>query len=237
MFDRIKKALTRDRSAERGADSSQFTGQPASELNSRISEWAGTQGFMYQPREKGAGVQIDGKVAGRPWRLERGRPSRNYIRGDELRARCELGISDDPTVLVMNRPLKEALEKRAYQMYTDDLRTQADPNLPEEMRWLAMYEEFGWESLPDAFWDRYAILSDERDHALAFMDAALAELMLQWPEPAPSAEVPFMLMVLRGKAYLRMEHSPADMATLEHAAKVFGAACEAAINGLNLPRG
>ena len=36
--------------------------------------------------------------------------------------------------------------------------------------------------------------------------------MLDWPEPAPSAEVPFMMMLLRGKAYLRMEYTPADLA-------------------------
>jgi hypothetical protein len=38
----------------------------------------------------------------------------------------------------MNRPLKEALEKRACEKYTDTLQTTADPSLPEEMRWLAM---------------------------------------------------------------------------------------------------
>ena len=45
----------------------------------------------------------------------------------------------------MNRPLKESLEKQAYQIYTDQLQTSVDPNLPEEMRWLAMYDEVGWE--------------------------------------------------------------------------------------------
>jgi hypothetical protein len=32
-----------------------------------------------------------------------------------------------------------------------------------------------------------------------------------WPDTATSAEVPFMMMLLRGKAYLRMEYKPADL--------------------------
>jgi hypothetical protein len=41
----------------------------------------------------------------------------------------------------------------------------ADPNLAEEMRWLAMFDEMGWDSLPDAFWARYSVLSDRRETA------------------------------------------------------------------------
>jgi hypothetical protein len=232
MFERIKKAFAKD--SPRAEESSQLQSQFNSQLNSRVSEWAGTQGFSFTGQGAGPGFALDGMVLNRKWRMERGKPSRNFIRGEELRARSELGVNEDAAVLVMNRPLKEALEKRAYQLYTDDLRTQADPNLPEEMRWLAMYEEFGWDSLPPAFWERYSVLSDNREHALAFMDAPLADLMMNWPEPGPSPQVPFMLMILRGKAYLRMEYNPPDMPTLEHAAKVFTAACEAAIGGLQV---
>jgi hypothetical protein len=56
--------------------------------------------------------------------------------------------------------------------------------------------------------------------------------MLDWPEPSPSTEVPFMILVLRGKAYLRMEYRPADTATLQHAARIFTSACESAVGGL-----
>ena len=40
-------------------------------------------------------------------------------------------------------------------------------------------------------------------------------------------------MVLRGKTYLRMQYTPADMPTLEHAALIFTTACESAIAGLS----
>ena len=61
------------------------------------------------------------------------------------------------TLFIINRPLKEDLEKRAYEMYTDTLQTTVDPSLPKEMRWLAMYPETGWQSLPPEFLKRYAV--------------------------------------------------------------------------------
>lgn len=226
MFERFKKAFSKDRDADPAASQS-HSQMP----QSQVSEWAGTQGFTFSGQ--GNAFALDGKVGNKTWRMERGRPSRNFIRGEELRGRCELGVDEDISVLVMNRPLKQALEKKAYALYTDSLQTTADPNLPEEMRWLAMYEEVGWDSLPLPFWDRYSILTDQREHALGWIDPVLAELLMNWPEPGPSAEVPFMLMLLRGKAYLRMEYTPADMPTLQHAATIFTTACESAMGGLS----
>lgn len=222
MFDRIKKAFSKGEAA---------AAAPVSQMPSQVSEWAGTQGFSFTG--KGEGFLLDGKVGARPWRMERGKPSRKFIAGEELRARAELGLNEDAAVLIMNRPLKEALEKQAYSLYTDTLQTTADPNLPEEMRWLAMYQEVGWDSIPPAFWQRYSVLADEREHALAWLDANLAEMLTEWPEPGPSAEVPFMLMALRGKLYLRMEYNPPEMATLQHAAAIFTSACESALGGLS----
>lgn len=109
----------------------------------------------------------------------------------------------------------------------------ADPNLPEEMRWLAMYDEVGWDALPPAFWERYAVLADRRENALAWLSPALAAMTMDWPDPAPDAETPFILMLLRGKAYLRMEYKPADMPTLQHASLIFTSACESAVKGLS----
>jgi hypothetical protein len=223
MFDRIKKAFSREgKEAPHEGPASHLTHGP-------VSEWAGTQGFAFSVDGASQGIALDGKVSGKPWRLQLGRPTRNYILGQELRARGELGISDDIAVLVMNRPLKEALEKRAYQIYTDDLQTSVDTTLPEEMRWLAMFDEVGWDSLPREFWDRCAVLTDKRENALGWIDPSLAELILNWPKPAPSAEVPFMILLLNGKAYLRMEYTPADLMTLQHAALIFTSACESAL--------
>ncbi|MBE7368112.1 hypothetical protein IM787_11090 [Ramlibacter sp. HM2] len=174
-------------------------------------------------------VSMQGKVGGRSWRMELGRPTRDYIAGEELRARAELGVQDDVGAMIINRPLKDALERRAYSMITDTLQTTADPRLPEEMRWLAMYDEIGWEGPPEKFWARYAVLSDQREHALAWVDDPLIDLLLAWPDPAPTPQVPFMIVLLRSKCYLRMQYLPAETSTLEHATAVYTRACENAL--------
>ncbi len=221
MFERLKKVFAPGAAAA-----------PRAGPTDPVSEWAGTQGFSYASEGMGDGFMLTGKVGGKTWKLERGRTSRDYIHGEELRARADLGINEDAAVLIMNRPLKEALEKRAYAIYTDTLQTTADPSLPEEMRWLAMYEEVGWASLPSEFWERYTVLADQRQNALAWIDNNLAEQLLSWPVPGPDAETPFILMLLRGKAYLRMQYTPADIATLQHAAVTYTSACAAALAGL-----
>ncbi|MDB5946076.1 MAG: hypothetical protein JWQ33_1102 [Ramlibacter sp.] len=231
MFERIKKALSRE-----PRDDAKETLGPASHMaGGAVSEWASTRGFGFSVSGDGGTLTLEGRIKGKRWRMELGPPSRDFIRGEEVRGRAELGIDEDAAVLILNRTLKEALEKKAYSIYTDQLQTTADPNLPEEMRWLSMYDEVGWDGLPHEFWKRYAVLADRRENALAWIDPALAAMMMDWPEPAPAAETPFMVMLLRGKAYLRMEYQPADMPTLQHAALIFTTACEAALDGLSTP--
>jgi hypothetical protein len=220
MFDRIKKALGKEAKSDP---------PPSSMLAAPVSEWAATRGFGFSMDGAGQNIALEGKVGGRPWRIVLGKPTRNYIFGEEVRARAELGIDESVAVLVMNRPLKEALEKRAYEMYTNSLQTSVDTSMPEEMRWLAMYDEVGWESLPEPFWRRLAILTDNRDSALAWIDGEIAQLAMEWPTPGPSAEVPFVLLIMNGKAYLRMEYTPAELSTLQHAAHIFTSACESAL--------
>jgi hypothetical protein len=222
MFDRIKKAFQRE-PKERGESVPPHTGYGP------VSEWAASRGMSFSSGALGNTVSMQGRVAGWPWKLELGRPSRDYIAGEELRARAELGLSDEVGAMIINRPLKEALERRAYSMITDTLQTTADPRLPEEMRWLAMYDEIGWEGPSEAFWARYAVLTDKREHALAWVDEALVKLLMSWPEPAPLPQVPFMIVLLRGKCYLRMQYLPAETPTLDHATDVFIRACENAV--------
>jgi hypothetical protein len=231
MFERIKKAFSRDVKD----DSRETVGPPSQLAAGAISEWASTRGFGFSTSDAGGALGLEGRIRGKRWRMELGRPSRNFIRGEELRGRAELAVDEDAAVLVLNRTLKEALDKQAYSIYTDHLQTSVDPKLPEEMRWLAIYDEVGWDTLPEPFWERYAVLADRRENALAWVDDALAKTLMDWPTPGPTAETPFMLMLLRGKGYLRMEYQPPNMATLQHAALIFTTACESALEGLSTP--
>jgi hypothetical protein len=228
MFDRLRKAFFKAPPADKQAGAPSTASKGA---QSQVSEWAGMQGLAYSSRGEGKGFILDGTVAGKPWRMERGRPSRDFIRGEELRARAELGVRDDVAVLIMNRHLKEELEKRAFAIYTDSLQTTVDPNLPEEMRWLAMYEEVGWDSLSTPFWKQYAILSDQKDDAIAWITPQMCDMLMGWPVPDPQR--PMIMMLLRGKAYLRMLHVADNQPMVEHASALFVCACEAAVSGLS----
>lgn len=223
MFDRIRKVFLREPKERDGDSTSSQSPQGP------VSEWAASRGMSFSMAPLGHTMSMHGKVGGHAWRMELGRPTRDYISGEELRARAELGVFDEVGAMIINRPLKDALERRAYSMITDTLQTTADPRLPEEMRWLAMYDEIGWEGAPEEFWKTYAVLADKREHALAWVDDALIDLILQWPAPAPGAQVPFMIVLLRGKCYLRMQYQPAITSTLDHASAVFTAACESAL--------
>jgi hypothetical protein len=223
MFERIKKAFQRDaKDRNDSAPSSQLSHGP-------MSEWAASRGMSFSSG-MGSSVTMGGKVGGRNWKMELGRPTRDYIYKEELRARAELGVDDNVAALIINRPLKDMLERRAYSMITDTLQTTADPRLPEEMRWLAMYDEIGWEGPPQAFWARYAVLADTREHALAWVDNSLVQLLMSWPDPAPLPATAFMVVLLRGKCYLRMQYLPAETTTLDHATSIFTSACEGALD-------
>ena len=223
MFDRLRKAFQRE-PKERG-DAAPSQGGP----HAPVSEWAASRGMSFSAGTLGHSVSMQGRIGGRPWKMELGRPTHDYIAGEELRARAELGVSDEVGALVINRPLKDLLERRAYSMITDTLQTTADPRLPEEMRWLAMYDELGWEGPPEDFWSRYAVLADSRENALAWVDDSLVQQLMAWPDPGPSPQVPFMIVLLRGKCYLRMQYAPADTSTLDHATTIFTSACESAL--------
>ena len=235
MFKSLKNALGlgKVKDADPHAHDLPSTRSPASVLSAqgagsqfgRVSEWASVQGLSFS--ERGKSYTLEGKINGKPWRLEQGKPSRDFIFGLELRARGEMNVRDDLAVMIMTRKLKNDLDKRAFSLYTDTLQTQIDPHLPEEMRWLSMYEEVGWEALGQAFLDHYAVLADERDNATAWLTPELAGQMMAWPSSEP--EVPRVLMVLRGKVYLRMQINEGDLPTLEHATRVFTTACNAAL--------
>jgi hypothetical protein len=220
MFDRIKKAFLKEPRMQGVAP------EPGAASYAPLAEWAQAEGFEFSLM--GRGFALDGTVAGKPCRIEVGKPSRKYVVGEELRGRVELGVDPDVMLLLMNRPLKDQLVRQAYAQFTDSLQTSVDSSLPEEVRVLAMYEELGWDSVPRVFWSRYSVVADDRGRAAAWLDDDIAGQLLEWPVPAPAAELPFMLMVLRGNAYLRMQHGPMHLPTLRHALQVFRAVSESA---------
>ena len=237
MFQRLKKALGAVK-----APNTAFTadGDDLLASNTNVCDDPGTPALLQFNSQDGqcmvwrkssaVSSGIQGKLSDKPWKLERAAASRNYISGEEIRGRADIAVDPQATIVIMNRPLKELLEKRAYALYTDSVETQASPTLMEEMRWLALYPEVGWEKLPVPFWSRYAVMASDRAQAINWVTPELADLLTSWPDSATDANVPFILMVMRGKAHLRMQLTPTGANTLDHISHVFTAAAQSALD-------
>ena len=229
MFERLKKVFGQDPSSARGPTSK----TPRHPAPPDVAAWAEFEGLTSGATPQTQSYHVAGTLGGKPWKMEVGRSSRDYIHGEELRARGELVTNEDAAVLVMSRPLKDALERRAYQAYTDTLQTTADPSLPEEMRWLAMYPEVGWDALPLPFWKRFSVMADQKAQAVAWLHADLAVELMALPTADDGSDIPFILMMLRGKPYLRMQYTPAVLSTLQQATHIFTMASQSAVANLS----
>lgn len=224
MFDRIKKVFSRHAwptAADSSADAGRFAYAP-------VSQWAATQGFAFADGRARQAFSVTGRVADKRWRLELGPPSRSYILGEELRARADLGDDSELAVLVMSRGLKEMLQKQADQLPQHAPQAHSQRPLGEELRWLSQYPEVDWIGPSLQFWSRFAVMAGAREQAVEWLGADLVRQLMSWPLPGASHEVPFVLLLLHGKVYLRMEYRPADLPTLQHAAAIFTTACEGA---------
>lgn len=230
MFDRLRKVFQPP-----PAGSPQ--GKPVS--NQEIARWAAAQrlAIVVQPTE--GHFDLGGELSGHPWRLECGASTRDYVRGLELRGRADMGADPDAAVMVLNRPLQEALEGNAYSAITDTLQTTVNASLPEEMRWLAMYEEVAWPELPASFRRHFAVVAERIETAQRWIHAPLVSQLLNIVEGeggAARAESPLLLMLARGKVYLRMEHTHRSLPEIAQATQVLLAAAQGALQNVPPPQ-
>ena len=65
-------------------------------------------------------------------------------------------------------------------------------------------------------------------NAVGWMDANLSQQLLDWPEPAPAADQPFLLMLQRGRVYLRMQNGPTQP-PMQHVLQLLATAGENAL--------
>ncbi len=193
-----------------------------------VGVWASAQGWVYEPLPGRGDFALSDPMGTAPWRLERTHAGRDFITGAELRARAELQLSPDIAIMLINRPLKEQLEKRVYEHVTQGVQTTVDAALSEEARWLALYDEVGWSAAPTEFWDRYAVVADTRERAQRWLDGSLVQKLLAWPVAEAQQMPPFILQIQRGRVYLRMEYPRHALPMLEHAVAVLTQACVSA---------
>lgn len=196
MFERLKKLFQQDHSAA-------------------LAVWARREAFVFEQVPSGDRLVWTGQLAGHPFRMESAPPQRDYLRGHELRLRLDLALSDDWSIMVMNRELNQHLEQAAYSGYTDPVQTTARLKLTEEMRWLAMYREVGWSRMSPDFWARFVVLTEHREDAQAWLSDALVQALMSLPAAPDGQQIPLVMMLTRGRLYLRSQHQREDTLKLD----------------------
>src|SRR5262245_44318942 len=83
-----------------------------------VSSWARRHGYTFKRARDVEGFAIDGSVEGHAWRVEWGPPQRPWISSNELRASIELELPPDLQMLLLSRPLLEALEEQLFEQFT-----------------------------------------------------------------------------------------------------------------------
>lgn len=212
MFDRLKNALS---------------GRAADPLrDDALARWAADRLLSHLPMLGGT-YALGGRLLDRPFRAECTTPHRDYIRGMGLLGKADLDLSPEMHVVLMNRALKRTLEARAKA--GEGPRHGGGRSVPEEVRWVGLFRDAGWPGPPDAFWARYAVLTDAPELALRWLDGASIEMLMDWPAEV-SPETPVMFMLMHGKAYLRLQvDRPQDRSAALHALDLFEHLCGRAL--------
>ena len=188
-----------------------------------VSAWAKAHGHGFKRARGDDGFVIDGSLGGKPWRLEWGPPQRSYIEGHELRLRMELGLSPDTQMLLLSRPLMDALERKTFEEFTDNVQTQIGTQSPEEMRWLVMFPKVNMSSLKPLR-ARFGAVASTPTAGLSWLEGPVAELLEQASRTLLRDDPPFVLMTLRGRAYLRLQMAAPEVNDLAAAVELFEAA-------------
>ena len=192
-----------------------------------IAGWAGQRGFEFKREREGQGFVVDGMHDGQRWRLEWGPSQRAYIEGQELRLRSELGLPADLLMLLMSRTLMESLEKQAYEEFTQSNQTQLGSATPEETRWLVLFPKIALASAP-ALRGRLGGVSNVPHEGPAWLDGPLGR-ELEHALGSLLQTGPWLLMTLKGRAYLRMAMPSAEENDVASALRVFETACTEAV--------
>jgi hypothetical protein len=175
-----------------------------------VSAWAKRRGHVFKRARDVEGFAIDGTLDARSWRLEWGPPQRPYIAGNELRVRMELGLPGDLQMLLLSRPLLEALERETYERFTLSNQTELGGSHPDEIRWLVMFPKIGGGG-GGGGGARGGGVSSVEGEGLAWLEGPLAHQLTRASQSMLSKEPPFVMMTLRGRLYLRMQLTTPDI--------------------------
>jgi hypothetical protein len=188
--------------------------------------WAESAGHRFAVGRGGEGFVVESPAVGATFRIEWGPSQRNYIAGQELRVRADVGPATDVQMLVATRQLMERLEHDVFEQYTEGTETRIDDQTPEEMRWVVLYPQVPGKVL-GVLRDRFGLLSNRPRASTLWLEEGLAGPLaksLAWHDP----NVPMVLVVQRGRFVLRMALAEPRIAMLDGALSLGLAAAAAA---------
>lgn len=188
--------------------------------------WAESAGHRFAVGRGGEGFVVESQSASAGFRIEWGPSQRNYITGQELRVRVDLGSTSDVQMLVATRPLLEKLERDVFEQFTEGTETRIDDQTPEEMRWVVLYPQVPG-SVLGALRERFGLLSNRPRASTLWLEEGLAGPLAKsnaWHDPRGS----MVVVVQRGRLVLRLALPEARVAVLDGALSLALAAAAAA---------
>lgn len=194
-----------------------------------IHEWAESRLAQFRLTRDGKGFLIEQpKALPGALRIEWAASQRSYIRGNELRMRCELRLHSDLQMMVLCRQLMETLESAVFEAYTDTLKTRVDTDTPEEMRWLVMFPKLGQIS-SKLVRQRFGAVGVNKELSAAWLDGELSDALAQASQDLLPDGHPFVLMTMRGNVYLRTAMDEVDLDKIQACVKLLEVACKNAM--------
>lgn len=201
-----------------------------------VSDWATKNKLRFRRTREEDGFVIDGGVESKPWRLEWGPPQRGYIQGHELRLRMELGLPSDWQLMVLSQPLFEVLERHTFERFTESTQTVIDADTPEEMRWLAMYPKVSYQAAKPVR-SRFNLVANLGPIATSWVEGALSNQLELASTQVLEQQPPFVLMILRGKVYLRTQMAEPDVVAIGQLVTLFETAVLQALRAAGATEG
>jgi hypothetical protein len=194
-----------------------------------VHAWAREHGLSAKRVRRDDGVVVEGSMHGSAWRMEWGTPQRAYLLDRELRLRMELGLPPGLQMLITSRALAEELEQAAYALFTQDMQTQIDSGMPEEMRWLAMFPKIQIAAMKPLR-SRFSAVAIAAPPLNAWLDPELIARLDAASRTWLANDEPMVLMTLRGRLYLRVEALQPNAQLLDGALDLFEAAARSALS-------
>jgi len=182
--------------------------------------WCESAGWQMRGIREQEGFVIDTRGGALEGRIEWGPAQRHYLGSHELRLRGELDLKPDLHALVMPRALMDEVERELFSQFVGGVQTQIDEETPEEMRWLAMSPKLG-AGLMGELKSHYAGVSNRTPWLAHWLQGPLGEALQQRAEGPAEAQLPFALIVHRGRLTLRVAMPEPDVNSVHAAHALF----------------